>query len=199
MENNLKALRLERGLSQPRLAEMMGTTKNQLIKLEKGERRLTAGWIERAAKALDVSPGRLVDIEFGQEKPGLVSAPIISWVQAGSLGELISSNLRDAPRITADGLDANGEWIALRVEGDSMDRISPPESIIFVNLKDTRTIPNACYVIANEQGDATYKRFRPNPERWEPVSVNSEHEAVYPSEGEALRIIGRVRKSVLDM
>jgi len=61
MANHIKRLRLERGLTQPQLAALMGTTKNQLIKLESGNRRLHQGWIERAAKALDVPNSDIID------------------------------------------------------------------------------------------------------------------------------------------
>ena len=51
MANNLKRIREELGLTQPVMAKRMGTTKNQLIKLESGKRRLTEEWIQRASKA----------------------------------------------------------------------------------------------------------------------------------------------------
>ncbi|ACB96030.1 helix-turn-helix domain-containing protein [Beijerinckia indica] len=60
MVNNLKKIRNRLGLTQIQAAEAMGTTKNQLIKLEKGERRLSDVWIDRAAKAYGVDPGELV-------------------------------------------------------------------------------------------------------------------------------------------
>ena len=43
-----------------------------------------------------------------------------------------------------------------------MNKISPPDSIIFVNLRDKRLVTNGCYVISDETGRATYKRWRPN-------------------------------------
>jgi len=60
MVNNLKKIRNRLGLTQMQAAEAMGTTKNQLIKLERGERRLSDVWIDRAAKAYGVDPGDLV-------------------------------------------------------------------------------------------------------------------------------------------
>ncbi len=94
-------------------------------------------------------------------------------------------------------LDPEGDWIALKVVGDSMDRISPPESVIFVDRKDKVLVPNACYVISSDNGEATYKRFRSNPMRFEPVSTNPVHEPIYPSR-EPL-IVGRVKKSTIAM
>lgn len=129
-----------------------------------------------------------------------VEAPLISWVSAGALKTPDAvEEIENAPRVFAAGLDKRGDWIALRVEGDSMDRISPPESIIFVNTKDKRLVPNACYIIEDETGAASYKRWRANPERWEPVSVNTAHEPMFLVEDKAPNVIGRVRRTMLDM
>jgi SOS-response transcriptional repressor LexA len=131
------------------------------------------------------------------EPNGLVSAPILSWVSAGRLAEVVSDEFAEFPTIEAAGLDPDGDWIALKVDGTSMDRISPPESIIFVNRKDKRLAPNACYVISDEQGDATYKRYRPDPVRFEPVTNAPGHETIFPDEEPI--IVGRVRRTVLDL
>lgn len=131
------------------------------------------------------------------EGDGLGGVPLVSWVSAG---EMIApdtvTDLSEAKRIPAPDLP-KGSWIALRVMGDSMDRISPPESIIFVNRDDKRLVANACYVFADADGGATYKRFRPDPDRLEPVSTNPQHEVHYPDR--IPPIIGRVRKTMLEM
>jgi len=54
MQNRIGILRLEKGLSLTELAKAAGTTKAQIQKLERGERRLSLGWMERLARALDV-------------------------------------------------------------------------------------------------------------------------------------------------
>lgn len=125
-----------------------------------------------------------------------IRVPLIAWISAGKMsfsdiGEEIIGYVEEA------GLDSDGDWIALRVKGDSMDRISPPDSIIFVDRQDQVLVPNACYVISNGDGEATYKRFRSNPMRFEPVSTNPTHEPIYPTR-EPL-IVGRVKRSIIDM
>lgn len=64
MANNLAAIRKALKLTQPELAERMGTTKNQLIKLEKGGRRLTQTWLEKAAKATGIAIEKFVMEDF---------------------------------------------------------------------------------------------------------------------------------------
>lgn len=158
--------------------------------------------LTRLAEALGVSAEWLMTGDGNIAPPdkqahdAKVRAPLISWVSAGVMAfpdvseEMIGW-------VEETGLDPDGDWIALKVVGDSMDRISPPESIIFVDRRDKVLVPNACYVISNGDGEATYKRFRPNPMRFEPVSTNPNHETIYPTR-EPL-IVGRVKKSIIDM
>lgn len=121
--------------------------------------------------------------------------PLVSWISAGAL---MNEHLSDEQlgSIEAAGLEP-GDWIALRVKGDSMDRISPPDSIIFVDRRDKRLVPNACYVIADLDGDATYKRYRPDPARFEPVSTNTSLEPIFPDHDPV--VVGRVKRSMIDM
>lgn len=60
MENRIKALRKAKGISQQRLAELIGTSKPQMGRLENGHRRLSDHWIARIAAALNVRPGELL-------------------------------------------------------------------------------------------------------------------------------------------
>lgn len=68
IRENITALREKRGLSRGQLAHMMTpqTSRQQIEKLEKGERPLTVDWIERIAVALDVDPAALVAGESGE-------------------------------------------------------------------------------------------------------------------------------------
>lgn len=139
--------------------------------------------------------------EFFGEKLGadgvaiLSEVPVLAWISAGALA---AENVRD--EVIGNEVIAGlppGDWIALKVEGDSMDRISPPESIIVVNRADKRLVANACYVIADPDGNATYKRYRPSPKRFEPVSTNPAHEPIFPDNDPV--IVGRVRMTLLRM
>lgn len=54
--NRLKELRLRAGLSQGKLAEAVGTTAQQIGRLEMGSRQLSQNWMERLAKPLGCRP-----------------------------------------------------------------------------------------------------------------------------------------------
>jgi len=56
--NNIRILRLERGLSQSDLAERLGVTFQQIQKYEKGVNRIGSGRLARFSQVLGVSVGR---------------------------------------------------------------------------------------------------------------------------------------------
>lgn len=67
--NNIAALREAKGWARPEIAKRMGTTPQQVERLEKGQRGLTTEWIEKAARALGVPVGDIIT-------PGAVSGAI---------------------------------------------------------------------------------------------------------------------------
>lgn len=60
MTNRIKELRRLRGLTQDNLGKLVGTGRSQVVKLERGERRLTVEWMRRIARALECHPADLL-------------------------------------------------------------------------------------------------------------------------------------------
>lgn len=201
LKDNLKRIREARELSQSGLARTAGVSQQLISRLESGT-DLTTKKLPEIARALGVSAYE-IDENFSPEDGGsIVVAPLVSWVSAGQLEtpEHPSFDPESPPeRRPAAGLDPDGNWIALKVKGDSMDRISPPDSIVFVNLKDRRLVANACYVIQELDGGSSYKRYRPSPARWEAVSTNKKHKPYLVKGDRGPLIIGRVKRTVLDL
>ena len=159
--------------------------------------------IEKLAPILKTTAVWLMD-EVGPEEASasyaataIVDVPKISWVSAGQLSEQATvMDFSEFPTVAALDLP-DGDWIALEVEGDSMNKISPPGSIIFVNLKDKRLAHNACYVVADETGAATYKRYRQNDK---PPFQPASYDDIQPPKFEgAVTVVGRVRRSIIEM
>jgi phage repressor protein C with HTH and peptisase S24 domain len=150
---------------------------------------VTPQWLEGNATNRSV-PG------VSQADRGLMRVPLIAWIHAGQMhtDTVAQDTLGE---MTVGGLDPAGDWVAMRVTGDSMDRISPPDSVILVDRADRELVPNGCYVIYDGDDGTTYKRFRANPPRFEPVSTNPTHEPLfYDREPE---VFGRVKKTILDL
>lgn len=171
--------------------------KNTLISNENGNRDISRKMAQVYADAFGVSAGWLL---YGNAPVEQRPTPLISWVSAGALGQGAQvEQFTDVPYVSGLDLDPSGDWIALRVDGRSMDKISPHDSIILVNRKDKALVPNACYVIGDGNGGASYKRFRP-PNRFEPVSTKPErYSAIEFAAGNEPEIIGRVRRTLLSL
>lgn len=124
-----------------------------------------------------------------------LAIPLVSWVAASSFVEMGTAiDASDAPLIHMTDLP-QGKYIALRVRGDSMDRIAPDDSVIIVNLRDRELSHRRLYVF-REAGEVTFKRWMTNPERLEPWSTNPIHEPIAPTP--TTRTIGRVVRIVHD-
>lgn len=145
------------------------------------------------ARALNVDP---LWLEHGVE-PELMDVPVLSMVSA--------SNLRDQPGVTQADIDRwirvadlpRGDWVALAVEGDSMNLIAPDGSIILVNRADDVLIDGRYYIFSVSHGAATFKRYRRNPDRLQPYSTNPDHPSI-PVDGD-LYVFGRVRRVIHDL
>lgn len=178
----------QKGKTQSGLAAHLHIAHPQITQLLHGNRGLKVNEVPRIAEYLDIpSPFDIVNAR---------EVPLLTWISAGAMQR---EDIQDEQRgtVTAGNLP-DGDWIALQVSGDSMDRISPPDSIILVDRSDKELIPNALYVIDDGEGHATYKRYRPGPPmRFEPVSTNTDHEPIIPDNHPT--IIGRVRRSILEM
>ncbi|MGB6080262.1 MAG: S24 family peptidase [Xanthobacteraceae bacterium] len=130
----------------------------------------------------------------------ITRVPLLDSVTAGRLRAPASQiPVEDVPLLAFADL-GRGEWFALKVDGDSMDRVSPDGSRIVVNRTDRTLVSGKPYVFSN-RGETTYKLWRPEPPRFVPFSTNPMHEPIYcknRKEAEGM-VIGRVKRTVLDL
>ena len=61
MRNQIKRLREARALTQEELASRVGTSFQQISRLESGQRKLSQEWMDRISAALGVHPYLLID------------------------------------------------------------------------------------------------------------------------------------------
>ena len=124
---------------------------------------------------------------------------MIGWVQAGELADV--SAIQDIPeleRVVVDGLPS-GEWFATDVHGDSMDRVAPEGSRVFVNARERRPVAGGFYLFSM-RGETTFKRYYDEPvPRLEPFSWNPANRTIFLDKRENWEVIGRVHRSVLDI
>ncbi len=58
--NRIREIREAAGLTSEELGNMIGTSSSQILRLEKGERRLTVEWMQKIAEALKCTPADLI-------------------------------------------------------------------------------------------------------------------------------------------
>jgi transcriptional regulator with XRE-family HTH domain len=131
--NNIKELREQRGLSQAKLAELVGTSQPQIRRLELGERELTKSWAERLAPHLGVTAA---DLLFPRGPNGseirpidrhMVEVPVVGTVEAGAFRVVDTFDDVEPEMLytISDPRFPSARIIAWSVAGDSMNRLAP--------------------------------------------------------------------------
>ncbi|MCK1430881.1 XRE family transcriptional regulator [Bradyrhizobium sp. 87] len=192
-------------VTQAQLANFLGVTPQAVSGWERGEATPETEKISSIANFLQVPTGWLLDGEasgFGapkkEDRLGLSYVRLMDSVPAGKLAAPMSqAALEQLPLMIFADL-GRGDYIALTVEGDSMDRISPDGSIILVNKADTTLVSGKPYVFSH-RGKATFKLWRPDPARLQPYSTNPVHEPVYVKGNPENMVVGRVVRTLLDL
>lgn len=158
MVNALKKLRESKGLSQTALATAMGTTRSQYVKLERGERRLSQDWIERAATALGVSPAAIL----GSRND---TVPLVGVIGAGGTIYPIDDHEQGAGLEEVEVPPGAGpSTVAAEVRGDSMPGIAEEGWFIYWDERqsapDDRHIGKLCVVGLNDGRVLVKKIYR---------------------------------------
>lgn len=200
----LKELRIESGLSVRAIAERLGMKASSYQHYEDRYKKayLPLDLLDAVEPVLLENGVRKerVDLLYPQvanlvdDVKGVLKAPLISWVQAGSFEEAADPY---APGGFEDQVMVEYERdsvIALRVRGASINRVAPDGAIIIVDYSLQELVPEKFFVIRVD-GEATVKRFMKNPDRFEPFSTEPDHPIVLPTEG--LYVVGRVIRVVL--
>lgn len=145
-----------------------------------------------------------VSILIGEENEAdqahqVTQVPLLSWVSAGKLADPATQIPLDEVPFLAFADLGRGDFFALTVDGDSMDRVSPHGSIIVVNRSDHALVSGRCYVFA-VRGEITYKRWQDDDTPYlEPFSTNPTHKVTLLKRKRDLEVVGRVRRTLLDL
>ena len=83
MHNKIRNLRKKKGFTMKKLADAVGTSQQQIDRLEKNQRRLTVDWMRRIGKALDCDIMDLLP-DSGQHRSSAITskAKVVGKVQS---------------------------------------------------------------------------------------------------------------------
>lgn len=201
IKDRLKAARIAAGFDDATTAaNRFGWTVSTYLGHENGDRNPRLPKAKEYAKAFKVRWEWLYHGDgpraVGAEKltPLATAVPVLSWVSAGRLEPVLNAKPIRVEHLVLP----KGDWAALEVRGDSMDRIAPEGSLIVVDRSDKNLRDGRFYVVSIEdQGDATFKRFRAKPDRLAPFSMNPDNESI-PMQPD-MRVFGRVRRVITEL
>lgn len=186
LPNRIREIRKLRGYSQDELAAMLGddVVGATVSRLEVGRIGLTQAWMERIGRALNVNALELITDKSAEVR----LVPVIGWVAAGKWAEAIEAPDGYLPVPAQVG---GPSAFALRPMGDSMGNVATEDEYIVVDPDKLDLIAGKPYVVTNADGDATFKRYQPDPPRLEPDSPNPEHKPIMLGR-ETFLIVGQV-------
>lgn len=210
MSNNIAQIRKAAGMSQTDLADAIGTTLNNLGKLERGDRRLNQDWIVKISGALGVSPEAIIAASYdrGEVRQDRAIAnrdetddlEIQQWDIAYGMG---AGGYLDIP-VTGETYRFSESWIRQFTRapasklffatgtGDSMSPTILDSDIVLIDTSE-HEVRMADRIWAAAYGQAgIIKRLRPMPNG--SVKILSDNQNVAPEtayDGE-LHVVGRV-------
>lgn len=197
LASNLIRIRKKNRMSQAAVARAAGISQQSLSRLENGI-DLTSKYLPAIADALETDVSDL-DPSYASKEPGAaIQVPILDYVTAGRLKSPMSQIIvGDLPTMAISDL-GRGDWFALRVQGDSMDRISPDGAIIIVNKADRELKAGKFYVFSVD-GETTYKMWQEgDPPMLAPFSLNPKNQTIVVKK-RGFDVIGRVRRTIFDL
>lgn len=178
-EQILEQLR-EHRVPQAVIAERLGLPASAVSNLFKGKRHL------KLSEA-NVLMGLFPTYQFVPRE-----VPLIGIAGAGNWVEAIE-NSSQTVYLTPD--IAPGARFAVEVLGRSMNLVLPEGSFAVIDPSDHSLFSKRMYLLLNRDGEATIKRYRSDPARFEPVSDDPTFQA-FEIGSMDFRVIGRVVAAV---
>lgn len=200
--NNLKKLRKAKRLTQQEMANFLGITQNAYSYWENDKVKIDNKSLEKLSGffgvTVDYLLGRNTDLSGNDEKPAGVRIPVYGDTAAGvpilAIENYNSDDPDDWEEITQD-MARQGEFIALRIKGDSMEPRMKTGDVVIVRLQPD--IETGDVAIVRVNGDsATCKKVKKTPEGLWLIPFNPTHEPIFYSPKDIrdlpVTIIGKV-------
>ncbi|EON11936.1 LexA family transcriptional regulator [Pandoraea sp. SD6-2] len=198
----IRASREAAKLTQEQLAEQLGKTKSNVSGWENGRHEPSFGQIKEIARITGYAiaiPGieRLAhaNVEFVSTGAPLRRVPVISYVQAGLMVEVVDPfSLGGGFEIIEVSMPCSARTFALRIRGNSMEPRFYEGDLAIVD-PELSPKPGQFVVAKNTSEEATFKKYRPRGldergnEVFELVPLNDDYPTLH-SERDHLHIIG---------
>jgi repressor LexA len=157
MPNNLKRIRLAKGMKQKEVAKYIGISQNAYSYWETGRNNIDSHSLAKLSKLFAVS----VDYILGESNVPTtqgqgIKIPVLGTIPAGVPVEAIEEIL-DYEEITED-MAATGDYFALRIKGDSMEPKISDGDVVIVRKQSDVDSGRVAVVLLNGN-EATVKKL----------------------------------------
>ena len=193
-KDELKKLRLQKGWTQERLAEIMGVGKSTISMYENGNRTPDFETLEEIADIFNVDLNRFSTTSTTQQMVSSgIMVPVLGYVRAGIPIEAVEEIL-DYEEISRD-MARQGDYFALSIKGNSMEpKISEGDVVI---VRRQETVENGEYAVVLVNGnDATVKKFYKLDNGIKLLSTNPSYDPFFYTVEEVnslpIRVVGKV-------
>ena len=195
MYANIRKLRKQAGMSQQELANALNVHQTAVSQWETSRTAPDIETLAHMAQLFDTSIDEITGRPSPQKEKG-VKIPVYGNVAAGIPIEAIT-DIEDYEEIPEHWLDS-GEYIALRIKGDSMEPKISNGDIVIVKLQSTAETGDT--VIALVNGDeATCKKIKIRPEGIMLISTNQAYEPMFYSNKEIEELPVRILGVVIEL
>jgi SOS-response transcriptional repressor LexA len=177
-----------RKFTQKSLSDHLRIAPARVTEVLKGERRIQQDEMPKVAEWLGMSEISVEEAHILEGAIPITSIPLLGEVPGGPWREAVHSchNYIPAPQ---PGIPKSA--YALKVSGDSMDKVVRDGATIIIDPEDRDLFDKWLYVVRNDDGEVTFKQYRENPARLVPCSKNPDHK-ITPVSDRDYDIIGRV-------
>lgn len=175
--------------TQKKLADHLSVAPARVTEMLKGERRIQQQEMFKLAQWLGLSDD---DDKPEHYRPdgamSVKSIPLLGEVPGGPWREAVRKSHHSIPAPEA-GMPESA--YALKVTGDSMDKIVGDGATIIIDPEDKDLFDKWLYVVRNGDGEVTFKQYRERPARLVPCSHNPAHLVIAVTDRD-YEIVGRV-------
>ena len=187
----IKQLRQSRSITQKELSEMLYKSESTVRMWELGKSEPDLEMLKKIANFFNVSVDYLLNDGLITKRG--VKIPVFGNVAAGIPIDAIT-DIEDYEEITEE-LAASGEYVALKIKGDSMEPKMSQGDVVIVRVQPTIESGEIAIVLIN--GDnATCKKVKKTEEGIMLISLNSAYEPMFYSNKQIeelpIRIFGKV-------
>lgn len=151
--------------------------------------------LEKLAAAVGLKHNEILKRLFDVDGSGIPTdnirlVPVVTALAAGGFAEVTDEvDISDADEFIPVSHHKR-TLIAVRVSGTSINRFIPDGALAVIDYSDTDLVSGSFYAIKNGSDEVTLKRYRTQPDRFEPYSTDP-HDTIF-LDSIAVDIIGKI-------